>query len=178
MRKSMYKVMVMLIVVSMGWVSFAGTVLAQSATIKIGFVDLQRVIDSSEQGKKAHEGIQKKADELNQEGKKLKEEIDAMKADYDKQAEVLTAEAKAEKQDTIRKKELDYNRFVNDSQSELKMAEQRALKQLLEDVGVLVVKYGKENGYTVILEAGNILYAAENIELTNEIIKAYNSQKK
>jgi outer membrane protein len=178
MRKSMYKMMIMLVVVFIGWVGFAGNVLAQSATIKIGFVDLQRVIDSSEQGKNAHEAIQKKADDLNHQAKKLKDEIQAMRDDYDKQADLLTIEAKAEKQDAIAKKELDYNRFVKDSQTELKMAEQRALKQLLEDVGALVVKYGKENGYTVILEAGNILYGAENIELTNEIIKVYNAQKK
>ena len=178
MRNVMYKTMLVLLVGAMMCAGIAGKGWAQAGAVKIGFVDLQRVIDASEEGKKAHETIQKKADELSQQAQKSKADIQAMKDDYDKKAEALTPQARAEKQDAIAKKSVDYDRFVKDSQTDLKMAEQRALKQLLENVGALVVKYGKENGFAVILEAGNILYGAENIDLTNEIVKVYNSQKK
>lgn len=143
---------------------------------KIGFVDLQLVIDSSAEGSRAQEQMKQKADELAARAKALKEEIQKMKDEYEKQSLALTPEARTEKRDEIARKELDYNRFVQDSQSELRMIEQRALKQLLEDVGRVVVEYGKTHNYTVIFEAGNILYGSSAIELTEEIIKVYNAR--
>jgi outer membrane protein len=156
---------------------FCADASAQSANMKIGFVDLQRVIDSSAEGQKAQDELKKRADEFNAQAKEMQDSLQAMKADYDKQFEVLTAEAKSQKRDEISKLERDYSRFVNDSQNELRMVEQRALKQLLENVGKLVMKYGKQEDFTLILEAGNILYGAEQIEITDDIIALYNSGK-
>ena len=149
---------------------------AQSAEMKIGFVDLQRVIDSSEEGKQAQEEIKKRADELSEQAQKMQEELKALKADYDKQLDILTPEAKSQKRDEMTKMERDYSRFVNDSQTELRQIEQRALKQLLADVGKLVMEYGKQENFTLILEAGNILYGADQIEVTDAVIELYNSR--
>ncbi len=178
MFKSMSRYIVVVCIVSIVYVGFSISAFAQSTEIKIGFVDLQRIIDSSEEGKQAQLEVQKKADELNLQAMQKKEELQAMKEDYEKQKDLLTVEARGEKLEEIRKIELEYNRFVKDSREELGRSEQRVLKQLLEDVGRLVVEYGKENGYTIIFEAGNILYGAENIEITDEIIKLYNLRGK
>lgn len=154
----------------------AGNALAQSETMKIGFVDLQRVIDSSEQGKAAQDDVKKKSDELTEQAKKMEDEYNKMKADFDNQQAMLTPEAKNQKRDELAKFERDYTRFVQDSRNELRQVEQRSLKQLLEDVGKIVVEYGKNNNFTLILEAGNILYGADQIEITEDIIKLYNTK--
>ena len=156
--------------------AMAGSALAQGEPMKIGFVDLQRVIDSSEQGKTAQDEIKKKSDELSAQAKKMEDEYNKMKADYDNQQEMLTPEAKSQKRDELAKFERDYTRFVQDSRNELRLVEQRSLKQLLEDVGKIVVEYGKTNNFTLILEAGNILYGADQIEITEDIIKLYNTK--
>lgn len=177
MRKSLYKSLIVCVVVGGICLSVTGNLFAQSAPLKIGFIDLQRVINASEEGQKAQEEIQKKADEYTLQADQIKAKIEALSEDLKKQADVLTPAAKAEKQDEIAKLELEYNRFVNDSREELGKAEQRALKQLLEDIGRLVVEYGQQNEYTVILEAGNMLYGADSIEITEDIIALYNSRK-
>jgi len=146
----------------------------EAAELKIGWVDLQRVINASEEGKLAQEEIQKKADEYTRQADEMKAKLEAMTEDYQKQADVLTADAKSEKQDAITKLEVEYNRFVQDSRDELAKAEQRALKELLEDIGQLVVQYGEQEGFAVILEAGNILYGSTSTEITNDIIALYN----
>ena len=149
---------------------------AQSVEIKVGFVDLQRVIDSSEEGKRAQAEMKKKADELAQQARQMQQEMQKIKTDYETQALALTPEARTQKRDELVKLERDYNRFVQDSQTELRALEQRALKQLLEEIGKLVVEYGKTNNYTLIFEAGNILYGSDNIELTQEIINLHNQR--
>ncbi len=149
---------------------------AQSSEMKIGFVDLQRVIDSSGEGQRAQEEIKKKAAELEVKAKQMQDDLQALKTDLTNKLGMLTPEAKGEKRDEIAKMERDLSRFVQDSQSELRLIEQRALKQLLEEVGKLVVEYGKANNFTLILEAGSILYGADTIELTEDIIKQYNTR--
>lgn len=171
-----YKSLILLSVVCSLCMGFTGMAVAQSAEYKIGFVDLQRVIDASEVGKNARDEIQKNAEEFKAQADQMQAELEALAAEYKSQAEVLTAEAKREKQDEISRLELDLNRFVKDSQDELAMAEERALKQLLADIGKLIVEYGEQNGFSVILEAGNILYGSESIEITSAIIDLYNSQ--
>jgi outer membrane protein len=151
-------------------------VAAQQAELKIGFVDLQKIIDNSEKGKQIRNEIQKKADELTRQVKALEEEMKAMKADYDKQANVLTSEAKQEKRDELARKELDYQRFIKDSEAELRKAEKRALQELYQDIGKLISEYGKERNYTAIFERQTIVYVSESIDLTNDIIELYNSQ--
>ena len=163
-------------VVCMICLGMAVSAFAQSAEIKVGFVDLQRVIDASEEGKRAQAEMKKKADELAQKARQMQQEMQKIKTDYETQALALTPEARSEKRDELAKLERDYSRFVKDSQTELRALEQRALKQLLEEVGKLVVEYGKTNNYTVIFEAGNILYGSNNIELTQEIINLHDSR--
>ena len=150
---------------------------ALAADMKIGFVDLQQVIDASDEGKQAQIDIKKRADELGVEATQMQKDLQAMKSDLEKQFDVLTLEARSQKRDELTKMERDYSRFINDSQTELRQIEQRALKQLLETVGKLVVEYGEQENFTLILEAGNILYGADQIEVTQEVIELYNSKK-
>lgn len=150
---------------------------AAAADVKIGWVDLQRVINASEEGRQAQAQIQQKADEYTRQADQMKQELETMAADYKAQEEMLSAAARGEKQDAIAKLEVEYNRFVQDSRDELARAEQRALQGLLQDIGKLVVEFGEQEGYAVILEAGNILYGSESTEVTDDIIALYNQRK-
>lgn len=177
MIKSMYKATIVVCVISIVCVSFSTGAFAQATAIKIGFVDLQRIIDASEEGQQVRADIQKEADKLSQQAEQMQEKIDTLRNEYQEQTEFLTADAKQEKRDEIGKLELDYSRFVKDSRTELQKAEQRALQQLLIEIGKIIVEYGQENEYTVILEAGNILYGADSINLTDDIVNYYNLKK-
>lgn len=149
----------------------------QAQELKIGWVDLQRVINASEEGQQAQAEIQKKADEYTRQADELKAELAALAADYKNQEGVLTAAARSEKQDKISRLETEYNRFVQDSRDELSRAEQRTLQGLLQTIGKLVVEFGEQQGYALILEAGNILYGSTSIEVTDAIIALYNERK-
>ncbi len=169
-----------IVVVCVMWivcVGISGHGVAQAADLKIGFVDLQRVIDSSEEGKQARDEIQRKADGLSQKAAQIKRELQTEKDAYEKQSLALTAEARREKRDFIAKLERDYSRFVTDSKSELRAIEQRALQGLYKNIENIVREYGKTHNYAAILERQVFLFASDSIDLTNEIINVYNSRQ-
>ena len=176
MIKSMYKYLIGVCVVSMICVSFSVSTFVQSGDLKIGFVDLQRVINSSAKKKQAEDEYKKKDEEYTQQANLLKEELKQLQDELDQQAEILTEEAKLRKLDEISEKKLGYDRFKKDSETRLKRYEQRIFEELLEEIGKLVVEYGKERNYTAIFERQMMVYVTESIDLTDEIIQLYNSQ--
>ncbi len=152
-----------------------GQAFAQTTTLKIGYVDLQQVIDASQGGKQARAEIQKKADELSQKAEDMKQELAALQQDYEQQALALSPEAKTQKRDQISKLERDYSRFVKDSKSELRVIEQRALQELYKEIEEIVVEFGQQQGFDAILERQVFLYASEAIDVTDQVIALYNS---
>lgn len=176
MLNAMYKGLVALLVILMIG-NISGNAFAQSGEGKIGVVDFQRVIDASDEGKQAQEVVKKKFDELTQQAKQLEEEFKMMKAEYDNQAAVLTLEARSKKLDELERKEVEYKRFVQDSELEVRKAEQRALQELYNEIKKVVFEYGKQEHYMLILERQSVLYVGESIDLTDEIIRVYNARK-
>jgi outer membrane protein len=158
-------------------IGLLATASASAAELKIGWVDLQRVINASAEGQRAQAEIQQRADEYTRQADRLKAEMEAMADDYKAQESMLTASARRERQDAIVRMEVEYNRFIQDSRDELSRAEQRTLQGLLQTIGQLVVEFGEQQGYAVILEAGNILYGSASTEVTNDIIALYNTRK-
>jgi outer membrane protein len=178
MFKSMSKFIIVLCVVFIGYIGFSANTFVQAADIKIGVVDLQRVIDASEEGKRAQAEVQKKGDELSQQVKAREEELQAMKADYEKQSLALTPEAKREKLDVLEKKDVEYQRFVKDAQADFRKVEQRALKELYDQIKQVTIKYGKDNNYSLIVEVQSVIYNSDIVDITEEIIKIFNSLPK
>jgi len=147
-------------------------------TFKIGFVDVQKVLNDSTRGKEAKGRLEKERDAKQQEIRAKEEEIKKSEADLQKQGAVLSEPARKERQDAINRKIRDLRRLFEDSNRDLQKRETELLNEILRDIRKLVVAYGKEHGYTLILEAqSGIIYASQGADLTDEILAGYNLQK-
>jgi len=149
-------------------------------TFKIGCIDFQRVLNESDAGKKAKADLEtlvkSKQSTIDEKGKI----IEKMKSDVEKQASVLSAEAKKSKEEELEKTLREYQRLVQDSQAEVKKKELDLTDVIIKDIRQLVEKMGEENGYTLIIEktGGMVLYSSKDIDLTDVVIKKYNQLKK
>jgi outer membrane protein len=153
------------------------TLLAADAA-KFGAIDVQKVLNESEAGKKAKsdlEGLIKtKQTTIDEKGKG----IEKLKADIEKQASVLSAEARKSKEDELEKSLRDYQRVVQDSQAEIKKKEAELTDAILKEIRDLIEKVGEEDGYTLIIEKSMILYSNKGIDITDSVLKRYDSLKK
>jgi outer membrane protein len=145
--------------------------------IKFGSIDVQKVLNESEAGKKAKtdlEGlIKSKQTTIDEKGKS----IEKLKADIEKQASVLSADARKNKEEELEKSVREYQRLVQDSQAEIKKKEAELTDTILKDIKDLVEKTGEQEGYALILEKGMILYSNKGIDITDTILKKYNESK-
>jgi outer membrane protein len=145
---------------------------------KFGSIDVQKVLNESDVGKKAKSDLESliktKQSTIDEKGKA----IEKMKADLEKQASVLSPEARKTKEDELEKLLREYQRIVQDSQAEIKKKEGEFTDTILKEIRDLIEKMGEEQGYTLIIEKGMVLYSNKGIDITDAVLKSYDALKK
>lgn len=148
--------------------------------VKIGVVDVQKVIADSKEGKRLSEGLKKKKDQLQQRLDTMQQELVKMKEDLDKQGMMLSMDAKEDREKEYERKRREVAYAYEDVREEMRKAEAEAMQAILRDLEKIVKEYGTKNGYTIIMERrrGGIITYDEAIEVTDAIIAAYDQSKK
>ncbi|MBF8250721.1 MAG: periplasmic chaperone for outer rane protein Skp [Deltaproteobacteria bacterium] len=148
--------------------------------LKIGYIDLQKSLNESDQGKEAKAAFNKRVEELQKALDEKQSELKKLQDELEKQKGVLTPEARGEKEKAYQQKIKDAQRFAKDSQEELQQKDAELTKKIIKDLKDVIKKMGTDEEYTIILEKGDafVLFAAEGVDITDKVIKAYNKTKK
>jgi len=160
--------------------SFLAAVPAVAADVKLGYVDLQKALNLSEAGKAAKEKIQKKVKDHESAIDARQKELKKLKDELEKQALLLSEEARGGKERDYQQKLKEFQRYTKDIQDELQQQDADYTRQILEDLFKVIKGIGEKEGYTMILEQSesSLLYADDKIDLTDKVIKAYDAQSK
>lgn len=148
-----------------------------SDQVKIGVIDIQKVLNESGEGKKAKSNletlIRSKQNVIDEKGKT----IEKLKSEIEKQSSVLSADARKNKEDELEKLIREYQRLVQDSQAEIKKQESELTDVILREIQEIVSKIGETEVYTLIIEKGMIVFSSKDIDITDTILKKYNESK-
>jgi outer membrane protein len=147
--------------------------------VRIAYVDLQRAIFASNPGKEARRSLDERTDRLKKDLEKRQEEVRALQAEFQKQSALLSSEARADRERDLQRRFRDVERLKQDSEDELNRRDAELSKRILGEVREVVRQLGGKGNYTLILErnAAGVLYAANGVDLTEEVIKVYNASK-
>jgi len=152
--------------------------------VKIGLVDLQKVLVESKKGREPLAKLKADMDAKNRDLDTQEKKIRQMVADLEKQQSVLSEAARKDKEKAIQKAKVDLNRTAEDLNREFGERERDVRQRLVREVTTVVQDYGKKNGYVLIIEvrAAGVMYSSEGADISKEIIAAYDggggSQKK
>ena len=155
----------------------SGTVRAQK--IKIGYVDLKRAIEETEEGQKGKARLREIFKKKQAELKKKEEELKKKKEEYDSQRLIMPPESRAKAEQELQRGFVELQTALMGHQKELAHEEAGVMKKILEKMERILHEIGRGQGYTMILEKseGRILYALPSLDLTNEVIRRYNEMK-
>jgi outer membrane protein len=145
---------------------------------RVGFVDLQRILAKSQAGVQAREQLEKDKASMQKQVDNQKGDLDKLRDELEKKGQLLSAEARRDKQEQLERKVRDVRRLVDDLEKELQKKEQGLLAKVLRDVEGVVAKIGKERGFLMIVERrqGGLIYGAPEADVTEEIIKAFDDE--
>jgi len=154
----------------------ADEVKISSVEVKIGSVDLPRVAEKSESGIKAMASLKEMYDKFQATMKTKEKELEKLKDAL--QGKNLAAAKREAKEKQFQKKFGEYQQFGKTAQQEFTQKQAELSKQIKDDLDKLVKDYGRDHGFTVILNKEGLVYNDSKYEvkdLTEEIIKLVNA---
>ncbi|PYN37000.1 MAG: hypothetical protein DME01_06425 [Candidatus Rokuibacteriota bacterium] len=147
-----------------------------ASSIRIAYIDVQRVLARSSAGVAAREQLEREKSVMQKEMDGKRQELEKLRDELEKKGPLMTADARREKQEVFERKRRDAARMMDDFQKELEKKEQSLLQRVLQDLSGVIEKVGKDRGYYMIVEkrGASVLYASPDADLTDEVISAYN----
>jgi outer membrane protein len=145
---------------------------------KIGIIDFQRILATSDAGKAAQVKITKKGKEFENDLKSKGMAIEESKKRFEREAYVMSQEARGEKERELKIKILDFKDLEKKHKSEFNEFNMKLVGEFRNDVVKVVDKIGKKQGFLLIVEKreGGIVYAPSNIDITDKVIEQYNAE--
>lgn len=157
---------------------FFGSALA--ADLKVAYVDIQKAVNESNAGKDAKKAITKEVEKFQRLIGDKQKELQTMKESLEKQAPMLTPDARATREKDYQNKLREFQRWGEDTQNEINQKRMEIERNISMGLLKVIQKVGAEEGYTLILEKNEtiVLFASKTIDITDRVIKAYDGQKK
>lgn len=150
-----------------------------AAESKLGYIDMQRALNSSEAGKEAKEQLATKVKKYQDEINVKQEELKKLKDELEKQGMLLSESARSAKEKEYQNKLKDFQRFTKDAQDELQGKDEEFTRKILESMEKIIQDYGKKNGFTFIfVKNESMLFVDEKVDVTDEVLKLLNANRK
>ena len=139
---------------------------------RIGIVDFQRILETSDAGKAAQAEIKSEGQKMETTLKEKGEEIEELRKRLEREALVMDKAMRDEKEREYRIKVGDFKALEEKYREDFKVLNQRLVGRLQKEVFRLVESVGKTEGYTLILEKreAGVLYAPNTVEITDQLI--------
>ena len=143
------------------------------------YVDVNKLIDGYSKTKIVRSDFDARA-------KVLKADIDSVMISWQQELKLYEQErvrySKKElalKQELLSNKQQQITNYQQAIQKQIQEEDQKATQSVIKDINEFVKEYGKKKGHKIIFGAsgsGNIMYADEGTDLTQEILEGLNAQ--
>jgi outer membrane protein len=153
---------------------------ASAQEVKVGFVDREKALFSTEQGKKARGELQSKVTAAKAQLQPMAEEIQKLQADLEAKKFVLSQEALRDMQAKMLELQNRYESKGKELENQLKIDQARLVAPLEDRLKATIESIGKEQGYSIVLERqvpGLIYYAREAHDITDAVVTRFNTGK-
>lgn len=147
------------------------------APTKVGIINIQQAILSTRDGQKAADELQQRYEPKRKELEQKQNEINALRDQLSKGSNTMSEEARQALIRQIDQKTRALNRDTEDAQADFEQDQNRILQELGQRMMVVIGKYARDNGYALILDVSSpqtpVLYAANGIDITSDIVALY-----
>ena len=143
---------------------------------KIAFVDLQRALEETKDGQAAKARLKADFDQKQKELDAKQEELKKMKEDFDKKSALMKEDAKQKMQQDMQQRLMQLQETYARLQGDLQKREADATRGILAKLSAVVQKIAERENFAMVLErSSSVVYGKPALDITNEVIRNYNS---
>ncbi len=157
-----------------------GAAAPATQTTKVGIISIQDAIVASNEGQRDLSALQTKFAPKQTELNTLSKEIESLQTQLRTQGDKMNDDARATLIKSIEAKQKILQRQGEDAQSDYNAQQGEIANRIGQKMMDVIDKYAKQNGYSLIVDVSNpqspVLWAGTNINITKDIVEAYNTQ--
>jgi len=147
---------------------------------KVGIISIQDAIVASNEGQRDLTALQNKFAPTQTELNTLSKEIESLQTQLRTQGDKMNDDARAALIKNIEAKQKTLQRRGEDAQNDYQTQQGEIANRIGQKMMDVIDKYAKQNGYSMIVDVSNpqssVLWATPNINVTKDIVEAYNTQ--
>ncbi len=148
---------------------------AFAQNLKIGVIDIKKVVNESKYGQEVMKKLQERYNELSKKLQAKAKELDALKKEIETKSSLWSREVREKKQREYEKKLREFRALQEDSQYEMQELQKKLLNPVFDELEKIVKEFIKKEGYDLVFEKNQpgLYYASSKIDLTEKIIKLF-----
>ncbi len=149
---------------------------AVASTLKIGVMNVQKVLVESKAGMAAKNIFEDKKKEIEVKLTENQEELKKLQDEIKKMSSVWSKEKKEEQILEFNKMRRDLQTKTEDGRMEMKRLQDKELQPILKTLETVVDDFGEKHGYSLIVDSKNgVIFYDKTYDVSDELIKALNA---
>ena len=149
--------------------------MSANADVKIGYVDMQKAIQTTKAGQKAKKDLEAEFEKRKKSLQSKEADLKKMGEELEKKAMVLSEDVRAKKQKEFQTSMMEFQQTVQKNQKEIQDQERKLTEPILKKLQAVIEGMAKKDNYTVILEKreNGVLWAQKELDITEQVVKAF-----
>lgn len=145
---------------------------------KVGYINLQRLVNESKMGKAAKDDIKKLRKEKEAVLNFKLKEINTLKDLITKKGDTMVPREKRDKREALKRAYNDYQRLLADAKQDILKEDREVVAIILKKADDVLKKVAKKKKFTIILKDPNAIgYLNPDVDITDAVLKALNKKK-
>jgi len=147
--------------------------------VRLGVVDLQRVLLETDTGKKARESLNTFMKNRQAVVELEEKELKRMEEDLIKQASVLSANGRRDREEVLRRRVVEFQQRAAEMNREVQDKQKEVLEGFRDRAERVVSKIAQELGLLVVMEKGKggpTVFADQSLDISTRVIEALNKE--
>ena len=146
-----------------------------AAELKIGVMNVQKIIVACDAGKEAKVRFEQKMKGLQDTFKEEENALKELQDEIKKKSSAWSEEKKAEKIRVFQKSGRELQAKTEEARFEMKQLQDKELEPILKALEKVVETFGKDNGYTTIMDSkSGVIYFDKKVDISDVIVQKLN----
>jgi len=145
------------------------------AEAKLAYVDIQRALNDCRNGKAAKSEFRGRLERVQSQLEGEQNEVQRLKDELEKKGPLMQPDQRQSLEQQYTRKLRDFQDDYKNTRDTLQQKDNEITGAIVRDLATIVRQIGERNGYTMVMEKGNLLWATPATDITDEVIRRYDA---
>jgi outer membrane protein len=145
------------------------------ADVRLAYVDIQRALNDCRNGKSAKAEFRGRLERVQSQLQGEQSDVQRLKDELEKKGSLMQPDQRQSLEQQYTRKLRDFQDDYKNTRDTLQEKDNEITGAIVRDLATIVRQIGQKNGYTMVMEKGNLLWAVPSVDITDDVIRNYDA---